>query len=379
MLFSKSVRVDAEEQDCSGANPSPSTILPDQGLLEQVTEAVRPLTDGDSFQLKSLSYCDSYQDGGTIRLVAPQISIDFIYNLRAMNKISLLFRVRSLNEPLVAEPLFAARHIPITFHHWELPHDSSDHVKIAAYNSEDIIAFLLWETGFIEELNRLCSEIHANLPALCDALIPENLDETLRLYALENRKNTSTKSRSLSVSGQRRSECPGIGGGETGSREGKIERILEALKPIDKLYRHKTIYYDVIHDRFDVDALQSDNAGCDIYLRSGANGGFRLYFVGYLLKESTVWRRGSMNKTEPFFFSAENVFELLDIDYTSIKEWHMKNLQMLCELIDENSTAVFRAFSMENKAKTFTALMAMKGNDNEILRSIRDLARGLAE
>ncbi len=378
ILFSNSLRKDAEEPDYGEVKPSPFSFSSDQGLLEQVREGVRPLTDDGDFQLESISYCDSYQDGGTIRLTSPHMDINFLHNLRVLTEVPVYFRIRLVKEPFKAKTLFAARHIPITFHSCELSREGSERARAGAHNGENFIAILLEETGFIEELHRLSREIRANLPALYNAFAPENLDETLRLYAIKCRENRQSSGRSRSAAGQRRGELIGAERSEAGTRRGKIERIFEAMRPIDRLYNHKTIYYDVIRDRFDIDALQSDDAGCGIYFRSGADDELYVYFFGNLPKEPVNGRGETGNRVESFF-SAANVFELLDIDDSTVMEWQTKNLHAFCELIADNAAALFRAFSMENKAKTFAALMTMKGNDSETIRKIRDRNRGIIE
>lgn len=373
------MREDLEDEisDHNELKSSPLSFSPDQGLLEQVKEVVRPLTDGGGFQLKSLIYCDNYQDGNNIKLTSPAMEIDFGHNLRLTKYISVYFKVRPLKESFSAEPLFSARKIPITFHECGPRPDMSDHARMKTYNSTNIIALLLWETGFIEELNRLCNEIRANLPAIQNAFAPENLDETLRLYAIECQKKRPASESSFSSTRWRGDTCAGRERGEFKDNRGKIERIFEALKPINRLYDHKTIYYDIVHDRFAIEALPSNSEGCDIFFHSNEDDELRVYFSGYLPKD--IWHRDTRNKIEFFFFSATNVFELLDIDSASISDGHTKNLPALSEFIADNSTALFRAFSIENKAKTFAALMTMKGNENEMVKSVRNKIRGLAE
>ncbi len=369
--------MDADEPDYGEEKSSPFSFSPDQGLLEQVAEAVRPLTDTGDFRLESISYCDSSEDGGSIRLTSPGLAISFLYNLRVMETVSLFLRVVPLKEPFEAKPLFAARRIPITFRSWELPGDISDRARLAAQNGRTIIPALLRETGFIDELYRLCGEIRANLPALRDAFAPENLDETLRRYAIEHRKPRQVGGASRSPARQRRSACAGTKEKDAEIGGGKIEKIFEALQPIDRLYRHKTVYYDVACDRFDIDALQSDSTGCDMYFRSGADDELRAYFFGYIPEELVHGRTPSGNPTESSFFPAANVFDLLDVDDSIVTEWRTTNLHALCEVVADNATGLFRAFSMENKAKTFAALMAMGGSDSETIRRARDSSRRL--
>lgn len=296
------------------------------------------------------------------------MDITFLHNLRVLTEVPVYFRIRLVKEPFKAKTLFAARHLPITFHSCELSREGSERAGAGAHNGENFIAILLEETGFIEELHRLSREICANLPALYNAFAPENLDETLRLYAIKCRENRQSSGRSRSAAEQRRGERTGAGRSEAGTRRGKIERIFEALRPIDRLYNHKTLYYDVIRDRFDIDALQSDDAGCNIYFRCSADDELHVYFFGYLPKELVNGRGKTGNGMESFFFSAANVFELLDIDDSTVTEWCTANLHAVSELIADNAAALFRAFSMENKAKTFAALMTMKGNDTETIR-----------
>jgi hypothetical protein len=42
---------------------------------------------------------------------------------------------------------------------------------------------------FLLELNRLCNEIQKNLPEIHTAFSPEKMEETIRVYSIEARKD----------------------------------------------------------------------------------------------------------------------------------------------------------------------------------------------
>jgi hypothetical protein len=193
------------------------------GLLEQVQEAVRPLTDTGDFSLKTISYCDCYQDGGSVILSSDDFDIRFVYNLRLSGPIGCSFEVPDVKNIFWNE-FFPTMNIPITIQKSRLRTNVSDDRRQAEQPDRHIIELLLDETGFISELHRLCGEILKNLPRIREVLNEENIDETYRLCWLAIQERERLK------------RLPSSGGKTgTGSRaaeyqRSKRERLWERLK-----------------------------------------------------------------------------------------------------------------------------------------------------
>ncbi len=102
-----------------------------------------------------------------------------------------------------------------------------------------------------------------------------------------------------------------------------------------------------------------------------------IYFV-LLPYSSIINERLDLRKRENLaIFSCENVFKLLDIEYSYQPVGFLEDLHELSALIKENSARIFEAFSRENIANTYDVLVKMEGNNegeiNRVLVTIKDL------
>jgi hypothetical protein len=182
LLFSNSLRTDADEPGYGEGKVSPFSFSADDGLLERVTEAVRPMTDDATFRLTTLSYCDHWREGGGMVILASHdMDIRFWFDLRGMDKVGCSFKIPSFREPFFAEDLFAALKIPVYFHACG-PHPFSENELKARYPGMNILVARLNDTGFPEELYRLGCEIGRYMPEIRSGFAPEHMRETLAAY-----------------------------------------------------------------------------------------------------------------------------------------------------------------------------------------------------
>lgn len=64
-------------------------------------------------------------------------------------------------------------------------------------------------------------------------------------------------------------------------------------------------------------------------------------------------------------FPCKNIFRLLGIRYSYEPKGYLADLGELCQLIQDNSSQLIEAFSEKNIEKTYHALIALKGNNDE--------------
>jgi len=104
---------------------------------------------------------------------------------------------------------------------------------------------------------------------------------------------------------------------------------------------------------------------------------WRVYFVLFPYLDFIKERDDLRNSDDLVIFSCENVFKLLDIDFSYYSTGFLKDLYELSLLIEKNSTKILEAFSRENIKNTSDVLIKMEGNNvgevNRILKTIKDL------
>jgi len=117
--------------------------------------------------------------------------------------------------------------------------------------------------------------------------------------------------------------------------------------------------------------------GWKILFHSESANTWRVYFVLFPYLDFIKERDDLRNSDDLVIFSCENVFKLLDIDFSYYSTGFLKDLYELSLLIEKNSTKILEAFSRENIKNTSDVLIKMEGNNvgevNRILKTIKDL------
>jgi hypothetical protein len=158
------------------------------GLAEKVEIAVRPLTEHGDFYLEKITHDEMHGDIDVL-LTSKEFNIQFHVLLKVSGSFRCLFHVNSVKKSFSADTLFRACqiNIPLKIDYLAPPIDYQKIWK-KFRDQKKVNEFLLEESKFIEEMNRLCKEINENLPIFDDLFISSNIDKTWDLYIAESRK-----------------------------------------------------------------------------------------------------------------------------------------------------------------------------------------------
>lgn len=144
---------------------------------------------------------------------------------------------------------------------------------------------------------------------------------------------------------------------------GKFEYIFDAVEQVRHIYDFESVCLDAETEEFAV------YGGLTIFGSSIDSGPVELYISLSSWNEAT-------RQTVQSHFSALNVFDYLDIYHSHIPEWNVEYLPELLRIISENSAKIKRAFSTENREKTFASLSMMEQRDQaDIQKALNDLKR----
>jgi len=156
---------------------------------------------------------------------------------------------------------------------------------------------------------------------------------------------------------------------------GKIEDILDAVNPLHCIVNDTFITCYAVRDTVDVffKEIRGLHAG-GLLFRKTEDEKLNFYFV---LVPSPLYpflreREDLMKRKNVIVFSGQNVFQLLNIDYSYCPKGFLEDLNILSGEIHDNLSVILNAFSDENIEETYNALIATEGN-NEV--AVRDAVR----
>lgn len=158
----------------------------ESGFLERIQAAVKPLTAKDRFHLKTVQY-GTYYGETRILLSSQDMDIVFKNTLKSHPKTRVLFIIHSIDEMFIAEylsPVLKIQHF-LTKNN---PGLNSEGLSNQEKESDHEIQHLLEKTGFIDEISGLSEDIKKNLPALSEIFSHDQIEETMKRYSAEARK-----------------------------------------------------------------------------------------------------------------------------------------------------------------------------------------------
>ena len=157
-------------------------------LTEKVETAVWPLTEHGDFNLEKITHDEMHGDIDVL-LTSKEFNIQFHVLLKVSGSFRCLFHINTVKKSFSADTLFRACqiNIPLEIDYLAPPIDYQKIWK-RFKDQKKVNEFLLEDSKFIEEMNRLCNEIKENLPLFDDLFISSNIDKTWDLYIAESRK-----------------------------------------------------------------------------------------------------------------------------------------------------------------------------------------------
>lgn len=164
-------------------------------VLEKIISAVRPLTDDNLFFLETVEY-GTYYGHIKIKIISEDMNIIFSEHMRYKPEISCYLEIKSENKSFNLKYLIPALKLKLSLEkdeNGDIPEHYSD--NIISQQQFDEIDYLLKNTGFIENLNKLCTDIKSELPVFLPRFDKEEIDETIQLYVAEFRKNKFNQDR----------------------------------------------------------------------------------------------------------------------------------------------------------------------------------------
>jgi len=155
---------------------------------------------------------------------------------------------------------------------------------------------------------------------------------------------------------------------------GKIEKIRDAIHPLEKLFSETDIYYHPPNETIEVFFIQMRGGNWDVLLHSERNATIGMYFTLRPIHPFITGREELMKQNRWIVFSGSNVFKFLGIPYWFESDGPLSDLHAMVEVIVENSDKIRNASSFENIENTYNSLRKMENNnEKEIQQLIRHL------
>ncbi|ADN35733.1 hypothetical protein Mpet_0966 [Methanolacinia petrolearia DSM 11571] len=176
------------------------------GLFEQTQLAVQPLVDSGNFRLEILEY-ESRPLDVRVLLCSTEIDIMFaFYTMPGGEEVRCGFRANASGKTFGAPFFFSTFGIDIPMtaddlakerkaYEKSLQEFENLHLKDITYTEWCISNFShkkrspLEDTGYMQELSRLSTEIVKNMPEILELLSPENVEGTYERYRMEVKKD----------------------------------------------------------------------------------------------------------------------------------------------------------------------------------------------
>jgi hypothetical protein len=149
---------------------------------------------------------------------------------------------------------------------------------------------------------------------------------------------------------------------------GKIEEILEAIRPLDDLFKDAFVTCDIRNNQIEVLRNPKNDERFALLFHSEDSEKIQIYFLIspfslFLLSNFQNTEYKKMHESQQrIVLSGKNVFYLLKIEYTYHPKGTLSDIHDLSMMIKENSSKIFDAFSDRNIEKTYNKLKTSKGN-----------------
>lgn len=304
-------------------------------------------------------------------LASKEMEIVFNLNLKGYPMVGCVLRPHSINLSFIAEYLFSALGIDISFKRCNY----IKNLDLTMFNGtphrhQKIIDYLVENSGCTIGLNRLCTEIQGLMPNIRQIFQPDAVDETVRLYVEEakKRKYPGRLFHELDYCQNESNQVLRRGISETEGHYLKLEDILEATDPLFEIFVFGSeITYSLDSGKIDVFFNSFRNGKGDLLYHSEGNGTVGAYFVLY---PHDLIRENSRKEKEPIVFSDRNLFQLLEIDYFYNHQGLLEDLNKLSQIIYHNISRIQEAFSNGNVERTYDVLVSMEGNKEEEIKKI---------
>jgi len=229
------------------------------------------------------------------------------------------------------------------------------------------------KTAYISELNRTGIEIKKELPNIHRAFDPDVVEETIRLYVNEARKQSPKRDWfPAEIEETYRDGVDEPPKKETLEEERdylRIEDIVGAIDPLKGLFISSSIItYYVRAGKMDVFFHRFQGNGWFLLYYCEDDGSVDIYFT--LSPHFNFTREEIRAKKEHIIFSGRNVFELLGIEYPQVSHGYLEDVREISRVIYDNISTIDEAFSPENVEKIYDTLMAMGGNNEEVIKKV---------
>ena len=169
------------------------------GVFELVPRAVQPLVESGDFQLDRIEF-ETWANV-LIFLTSPDVDIFFAFQtIEGGEEVHCSFYPKPMNKWIGAKDLFSVFNIDISMYgdddalsrerydreggYWGLKQRVMQQSRLARKKQTNIFE----NSGHIQELSRLSTEIKKHLPEICPLFSPERVEETYRLCYIEMRK-----------------------------------------------------------------------------------------------------------------------------------------------------------------------------------------------
>lgn len=354
-------------------------IYVQSGIVEQFRSAVSPLTDTERFRFETVNF-DLYTGQLEFRLLSEQMVIIFYLGFAHKSATqgycyrSFTFYLPSARVFFSAEHLYPAlkKIIPLR------PKGASGCIwreeSSGIFRARNLIDLLLEDNTLFSDISEACYLIVQDLEYFRLQFSPDKVDETLRLYTDETKKNRT-------YDGSLNSTDPSIRYDQSRCLQrtkmsGKLESILLAMEPLQECFRDH-VSYTIATDRISIlrhpDINKGWNGGFDLVFHTDDDSILRAYFTvtrpyaGLPIEKKSVSALFDYDKNL-MVFPGETVFKILHLDYPSSHSDQLQELSNLSLSLQKSFPAINDAFSKEHIRDTYLKLqMSSKINEAAII------------
>jgi len=160
------------------------------GILECIRIAILPLTSDGDFQLATVKF-ESEFDTIIVDLCSEKLDITFIARLGFRQKISDGLKIDCAFFDKGSKKLFWTKYLsPVLNTNLTNLDEECMQQVLNTYENEGFFGekIPLEKKEFLESLQLLCKKVNEHLPKIYSLFTSENIDETIRVYSREFRK-----------------------------------------------------------------------------------------------------------------------------------------------------------------------------------------------